>query len=296
MARTIATSASSSGRNRGVLMLAAVFGILSAALVFAFLNSKGGDGGGLPAADETGGAESVVVVTRDIQAGEKITSDMLTTRSLPASALLTGRLTRTEDVVGKVATAPLFIGEQVVAPKVTTFAGQNTVSFKVPDGLRALALQVPHEAWVVGGLVQPGDHVDILGLMTLIAVDPLTGVERLDTLTGIVAQDVEVLAVSQSLIKVVPNTDAKAGATVVPGATTAPSTAGSKPLDTGETYEKSLSVTVAVTPELAAKLALLDAMKDDQGQYRLIVRQKGDEEKLTGSITWSLEDILTKKR
>ena len=44
MNRTIA-AASSSSRNRGVLLLAAVFGILSAMLMFAFLNSKGGDDG-----------------------------------------------------------------------------------------------------------------------------------------------------------------------------------------------------------------------------------------------------------
>ncbi len=46
MNRTIASAtSSSSSRNRGVLLLAAVFGILSAMLMFAFLNSRGGDDG-----------------------------------------------------------------------------------------------------------------------------------------------------------------------------------------------------------------------------------------------------------
>ncbi|MBI5949805.1 MAG: Flp pilus assembly protein CpaB [Chloroflexi bacterium] len=290
MARSIATTASPSGRNRGVLMLAAVFGILSAALVFAFLNSGDGSGGDLSGLDSAGGAESVVVVTRDIQAGEKITADMLTTRPLPAAALLVGRVGNADDVVGKVATSPLYAGEQVTTPKVTTYVGQNSLAWKVPEGMRAISLQVPHEAWVAAGLIQPGDRVDILGITTLTTVDPLTGVERPDTITGIIAQDVEVLAISQTLVKVIPNADVKTAGAAGVAATTA------KPGEDAATYEKAISITLALTPELAAKVALIDAMKDEQGQYRILPRQKGDSQKLAGGTTWSLEDIFAPKK
>ena len=67
------TAAAGSSRNRGVLMLAAVFGILSAALMFAFLNSRGAKDSTLDQALNAGnGAESVLVFTRDVGAGEKI--------------------------------------------------------------------------------------------------------------------------------------------------------------------------------------------------------------------------------
>src|SRR3970282_2129743 len=110
MSRTIAAASGSSGRNRGVLMLAALFGILSAALVLA----------------------------KNVEVGEVITDDMVTTRNLPRSVALPSALNDRSQIVGKLATAPLFQGEQVLQPKVTTYEGQNTLSFKVPNGMRAL--------------------------------------------------------------------------------------------------------------------------------------------------------------
>ena len=69
--------------------------------------------------------------------------------------LLQGRFeaTRTEELVGKVTTAPAVVGEQVLAAKVTTYEGQAGLAYKIPEGMRALSLQVPHEAWIAAGLV-----------------------------------------------------------------------------------------------------------------------------------------------
>lgn len=302
MARSIAAAASGSARNRAVLMLAAIFGILSAILMFAFLNSRGGDGEVNQALNASAGAQSVAVVTRDIQVGDKITADMVTMKSIPGAALLPGHLTKTEDIVGKVATAPMFAGEQVVTPKITTFEGQNTLSWKVPPGMRAVSLQVPHEAWITGGLPQPGDRIDFLALVTMTRTDPLTGQERPDVIADIIAQDVEVLAMSQKIVKTVPNTDAAksatadaAGASATPGAA-AVVDSGAKPLDDGATYEKAISVTLALPPDLAAKVALVDAMKDDVGQYRILLRQKGDDTQLTGNTQITYDDLFSKKK
>ncbi|MCC6381992.1 MAG: Flp pilus assembly protein CpaB [Dehalococcoidia bacterium] len=310
MARSIATATSGSSRNRGVLLLAALFAVLSAALMFAFLNSRGGGESAADKALNAGqGAQDVLVVTRDVPAGERITSDMVTTRSVPVAALLNGHLTDQKDVLGKVTTAPLYAGEQVTAPKVTTYAGQTTLAFKVPDGMRALGLQVPHEAWIVGGLVQPGDRVDVIGITTLSKIDPLTGQERPDVVGGIIAENVEVLAVSQTLVKVIPNLDMKAK--VAEGATAeatagadASATPGSGPLATGSgaskdsdaTFEKAISITLALPPDLAAKVAIIDALKDDVGQYRIVPRQRGDGVPITGALTWSLEDVFGAKK
>ncbi|MEO6398698.1 MAG: Flp pilus assembly protein CpaB [Tepidiformaceae bacterium] len=299
MARQIAAVSSGSNRNRGVLMLAAVFGILSALLMFAFLSSRGGDS--TSDSGFTGGAaESVVVVTRNVYVGEKVSADMLGLKSYPTGALLVGHIQSKDlsTLVGKVATAPLFEGEQVIEAKVSTYEGQNSLTWKVPDGMRALTLQVPHEAWIAAGLPQPGDRVDVLAITTLVRSDPLTGQERPDVVSGYMAQDVEVLAVAQSLVKTVPNLDAKkatAGGTVAPGGSSvgAPS---SKPGETADTYEKSISITLALPPDLAAKVALVDAMKDDLGQYRILPRQKGDSTPITGTTTWSYDDIFPAKK
>ncbi|MGE3076955.1 MAG: Flp pilus assembly protein CpaB [Dehalococcoidia bacterium] len=298
MNRTIAAASSSSSRNRGVLLLAAVFGILSAMLMFAFLNSRGGDDGIAEQLNSGAGAESVVVLTRNVNVGEKITSDMLGTKTVPAVALVDGYLKDTEaqSLVGQIAVAPMYAGEQVITSKISTYAAQNTITWKVPDGMRALSLMVPHEAWIAGGLPQPGDRVDILGITAFTQTDPLTGEERPDLLAGYIAQDVEILAVSQTLVKTYPKvadkTDNTNGAAEV---STNPASQAVAQDDNPGTYEKAISITVALPPDLVAKVALIDAMDDETAQFRILPRQRGDSDPISGKITFSYEDIFPAK-
>ena len=279
-----------------MLLLAAVFGVLSALLMFAFLNSKGGDDGVQEALDSGSGAETVVVLTKNVNVGDKITSDMLGTKTIPAAGIVEGYFKDSDmsDLVGKVATAPMYSGEQVLAAKVTTYEGQDTATWKVPEGMRGLSLQVPHEAWIAAGLPQPGDRVDVLGITTLMKVDPLTGEEKPDVIAGFVAQDVLVLAIAQSVVRTIPKIDADAK-TSGDGSTTGSGIQQSQavsPDQESTTYEESMSVTLALPPDLAAKVALLDAMKDDVGQYRLLVRQKGDAAPVQGKQIYSYEDVF----
>ena len=291
MARSITAVASNSSRNRGVLLLAAVFGILSAILIFAFLKSSGDSSTKVNDAINAGaGAESVVVLTRTVSAGEKITSDMLTTKTVPVSALLEGHSTKTEDFVDKVAVQTMFTGEQVLSPKVTSFEGEATLAYQVPEGLRALGLTVAHESWIIGGLPQPGDRVDVVGITSLRKVDPLTGEEKLELISGIIAQDVEVLSVGQTLVKGIPTTD---GTTTTVAPTTAPA---EEDKEDGDTRETAISVSIALTPEQSAKVAMIDALKDDEGQWRLIARRKGEGDTVTGQLTWTIDDIFTFKK
>jgi Flp pilus assembly protein CpaB len=267
--------------------------------MFAFLSSRGGDDGVEQVLNSGAGAETVVVLTKNVNVGDKITSDMLGTKTVPAAGLVDGYFKDKDlqSLVGKVATAPMYQGEQVLSAKVTTYEGQDTVTWKVPEGMRGLSLQVPHEAWIAAGLPQPGDRVDVLGITTLMKVDPLTGEEKPDVIAGYIAQDVLVLAVAQSVVRTVPKIDANATTSDSPGGST--STGGGSiqqsqavSPDAEATYEKSISVTLALPPDLAAKVALIDAMKDDVGQYRLLVRQKGDSAPVEGKQVYSYEDLF----
>lgn len=324
-----ASAVSGSSRNRAVLLIAAVCAVLSGALMFAFLNSRGSDGSDLEAAlTSAGGAESVVVVARDIPVGEQITDEMLEIKPVPTSALLLGRVTSTEDIVGKVAVAPMYAGEQVVISKVTTYVGQNTLAYKVPTGMRALSLQIPHEAWANAGLVQPGDRVDVLGVTTTMKTDPLTGEEKPNVVAWYITENVEVLAFAQTTVKVIPGVDGELvtvpasgdeatdtnGSTETTVTTTDPETGEvirttttgsggsaqiadpkSKPGDEAPSYETAISITLALPPDVAAQVLILDAMKDDVGQYRIVTRQKGDTSTSASSdgvSSWSFEDIF----
>ena len=298
MNRTIASAASSSSsRNRGVLLLAAVFGILSAMLMFAFLNSRGGDDGISEQLNSGEGAESVVVLTRNVNVGEKITADMLSTKTVPAVALVDGWIGSDEaqSLVGQVAVAPLYAGEQVLNSKVSTYEGQDSISWKVPAGMRALSVQVPHEAWIAAGLPQPGDRVDVLGITAFVTTDPLTGEEKPDLLAGYLAQDVQVLAVAQTIVKTIPKIETKSDDKTGNGAaavSTNPAAQAVAPSDETATFEKSISLTLALPPDLAAKVALLDALEDDIGQYRILPRQRGDADPISGKTTYNYEDIF----
>jgi pilus assembly protein CpaB len=296
--RTVTAASSSSSRSKGVLLLAAAFGVLSALLMFAFLNTRGGDSGASQGFDFGAGAESVVVLTQDVQVGEVITDEMLGVKTIPSAALLTGFYpdTALQSLVGKVATAPMYMGEQVIEPKVTTYAGQDTATWKIPDGMRAISLAVPHESWIVGGLPQPGDRVDIIALATLMKVDPLTGEQIPDVIAAFIAQDVEILAVSQSVVRTVPKVDGETGGVATgDGTTTGGSTSqGSRAVAPGDnsTYETAISITLALPPDLAAKVVLLDAVEDDVAQYRIALRQKGDSAPIAGENVFSWEDIF----
>jgi pilus assembly protein CpaB len=281
VARSIAAVSGSSGRNRGVLLLAAVFGILSAVLIFAFLKTGDSSSSNVNDAINAGaGAESVVVLARDVTAGEKITSDMLTTKTVPATALLAGHSTNMDDFVDKVAVQTMYAGEQVLTAKVVGFDGGSSLTFKVPEGMRGLGLTVPHESWIIGGLPQPGDRVDVVAITAFRVTDPLTGTERPELISGIIAEDVEVLAMGQTLV-----------AGVAPAETSSGAAAAEESTD-GTSREGAISVTLALTPEQAAKVALIDAMEDNEGQWRLIARRKGEADPLTGATSWTLDEIF----
>lgn len=313
MARSLAQVATGTNRNRGVLMLAVVFGLLSAALMFAFLSNRGGDDSVRDVLEGTGEVQSVLVLARDVEFGETITADMVTEKSLPLTAILPGAAADRTDLVGMVAAAPLYEGEQILPGKLTSDSEQNTLAFKVPPGMRALSLEVPHEAWINAGLPQPGDRVDVMGLTTLVTVDPLTGQEQPDIVAGLIAQNVEVLAVSQSLVQYIPTvadrgTNASqgsaAGANGSEGATGEDETTGAgaddgvaggapyRPVDGEETYQEAISVTLALSPGDAARVAIIDAMDDGQGQFRLLTRYQGDDENVSGQQMWALDEVF----
>lgn len=306
MARSITAVKSGSGRNRGVLMVAAILGILSALLMFAFLSSRGGSSSTPKVGTGTGATQSAVIVTKDIQVGQKVTADDVTVQPVAASALLPGHLSNTSDVIGKVATAPMFAGEQVLPAKVTTFAGQTTLAYKVPAGMRAVSIQVPQESWIVGGLPQPGDYVDFLAITTLTKTDPLTGNQTPDVEAGLIAQNVEILAIAQTMVDTVPNIDNPAAASTTPGAGSTAGAGGAAPVatvspaDTGaakpggkdQTFEKAVSVTLALPVDVAARVELVDAMKKDTGQWRLLLRQKGDTSIVSGVTSWNYTDLF----
>lgn len=282
-----ATAGTKAGRSPALLLVAVLAGVLAAALMLAYLNNQSKAPSTLDVATEGGEVAPVVVVKRDIPYGTKLTEEMLEVRALPVAALLSGAISDPRQVVGKVTTAPLVAGEQIVPSKVSAYSGQDTLSYRVPAGRRAVSLQVPHEAWATAGLAQPGDYVDVLAVVKVVTVDPQSQKEVEAWQARIVAANVPVLAVAQSLVKVVPKVDEQGNLASDP-------VGGYRPTG-GETFEKAISITLGLTPEEAAAVAIVDAMNDSDAQFRILVRQTGDTTAAPGTL-WDLDDFLGGRR
>lgn len=262
--------------------MAVLAGVLAAALMLAYLNSqKGSETTSVPAA-EGSATVPVVVAKREIPFGTKITSDMLEVRELPAAAALVGAVTDPQQLVGKVTTAPMVPGEQFVPSKVSDYSGQDTLSYRVPDGRRAMAVQIPHEAWAAAGLVQPGDYVDILALVALTYTDE-SGNDHEYWSARVIAHNVPVLAVAQTLVPIIPKVDQAGNVTGNPE--------GSYRPVGGKDFHEAVSVTFGLTPEEAAMVAMIDAMPDNQAQFRILVRQTGDHTPAP-SASWDLLQVM----
>ena len=216
MARAVAGSRPERGK-RVYLVLAVVAALIAAVLVFAALNGGSDDGGGV----NTVATTKVVVAQQGIPANTRITAEMLEIKFLPTDEVNAEAFTAPSQVIDRVATAEVAAGDQIVPILVSRSAGQGG-SFVVQPGYRAISVEV-REVVTAGGNLEPGDHVDIIGIFEvadvvaandLLAVLGLpyevtappglatgaegSGNERL-VLTMTLLQNVKLLALAQSL-------------------------------------------------------------------------------------------------
>jgi pilus assembly protein CpaB len=215
---------------------------------------------------------SVVVANSNVAARTPLSPSLFEIREFPSEAVAPNALTSLDALNGKVLDSPVSAGEQIVAtrlvdpttPAAKTFAGQ------IPSGLRAMSLNFS-DIGGAGGLISPGDYVDVLAVF------------KKDTLgkdeSMIMVQDVLVLALGQDT-----GTDSTpaaqtpapiAAAVATPSSRIAPK-ATSTPTSSTERATVAASgthtVTVAVTPEAAERLALAE----DYGRLRYILRPVGE--------------------
>lgn len=153
------------GSNRMLLIAALVLGLLAALLVGVYLSGLNSENG---SSSTSGTTVPVVVAAQNIPALTVVTEQMLAVKSVPIDIAVAGAFSKTADVVGQTAQVNVAAGEQVLPAKVTSVTtaqsqyGINTpLSLVVPQGMRAISVQIGAVA-SAGGLVRPGDHVDLI--------------------------------------------------------------------------------------------------------------------------------------
>lgn len=177
--------------SRWALALAIVAG-LAAALV-SYLALKGAARSSDAPAIQ---GKPVVIAAQNIPARTRITLEMVKVETVPSHLLTEGALSDIQRAVGRVARYPIASGEQITQAKLAEASTGREISTHelasiVPPGKRAVAINVD-EATMVGGLVLPGDFVDVIGVFE---------VDRDNHIYAslVIAENVQVLAVAQNV-------------------------------------------------------------------------------------------------
>ncbi len=215
----------------------------------------------------------VLVLMQDIPRGKTLTAEMFGKRKYLTSALPFGVVSKLEDAVGRISGMALRKGvllENTLATKGASAGLQGMI----PDGKRAFTIRTPNVASGVAGLVQPGDHVDVLLTVDESNTDDETGGGAVVTLL----RNIEVLAVDQQLdgLAAAPAADKSRGRTSA-------SQPGIK------------SVTLIASPDDAMRLSLAQS----KGTLQLSLRSPGStsDESMVSTVAITFNDLLgrTKK-
>ena len=204
MNRNIA--AASNPGNRRLILAAVALGLLGAMLVYLASSSKGGSSS---SSAPSGEGVPIVVAKADIPARTKITAPMVEVRLVPLDAASALGFKDASQVVGQVTRFPIAVNEQVLTNKIVSLAGTSaagrSLSYVVPQGKRAIAITAS-DVQNAGGLLIPGDYVDIVVVYDVEFAGRAGGDRQ--TAASFVAhtvlQNVQVLAVSQNVVDLVP--------------------------------------------------------------------------------------------
>jgi pilus assembly protein CpaB len=262
--------------NRRLLLLALVAGIVAAILVYTALSRGSESTGGTSGA--TASMAPAVVAKQDIPARTKITTGMVEVRQMSLddrSELAYADLT---NVVGRVTRYPIATSEQVLSTKVVSLESAavtgDSLSYVIPDARRAMAVKVD-EVVAVGGLVLPGDYVDVMATFDVTFRDGESEKTENKYFTRLILQNIEVLAVAQTVVDAPTEAGTAAGSGAGATATAPETTEGQRARNTeAEPEPKAATVTLSLTPQEAQLIFLAE----QNGVLRMAVRPYGDAE------------------
>jgi pilus assembly protein CpaB len=255
-----------------VVALALVVGLATAYVVHQYVNGVRQEAKPIPMAQ-------VVTAAREIPARTMVTTDMLRVAQVPVTVKLPQAIVDPSQAAGKVSKEPISTGEQVLTTKLFGDRVESGLAFVVPPNKRAVAVAV-NEVVGSGGLIEPGDSVDVVAVVDLKAASaneqgapasPQPSATppppRAEAAAQYILQNVEVLAVAQTLEGDTPAAN-NSGNPLVPARSQPPQPAAQLPSAQPQAH----TVTLAVAPDEAARLILAE----EKGHIRLVLRAHGD--------------------
>lgn len=228
-----------------VKIIAVIAAVVTAALAFYYLRQV----------NESKPVETTVLqAATNIPSGAKITEDMLTKATVYEPDVIPAAATSTDQLIGMYADTNIYAGEQISTQKVTDQSASSNVtsfSYKIPKGMRTVTISIDPTT-SVAGMLQVGDHVDIIATYTKqgTAKDANGNPTDGGTVTRFIADNIEIAALDQTIVR---NTDDEDGSSNEQTFTT---------------------VTMFVTPELAKALV----WENQNGSVVLTLRSPNEDE------------------
>jgi pilus assembly protein CpaB len=151
-------------RRRLLLILAVFVAVIGTALVFLYVQ-----GADKRASDKYDNV-SVLKATQDIAAGETydaaLAAGKISPADVPRNQLNTGYQTSTTALSGKIASVPVFAGQQIISSQFGTEVESTTSSLVIPKGMIAISVNLTDPDRVAGN-IQNGSSVAIFVTGTL---------------------------------------------------------------------------------------------------------------------------------
>jgi len=142
-------------RSKAALGLSIVLGVLAVAVMTVYMSQE------RSSLLQEAAMKDVLVATTDILQNTVLDERLVQQIQVPAKYLQPKALTDPAAARGRVVTVPIARGSQVLGTYLAD-VGETSLSYEVPRGRRAITIAVS-DVTGVGGLIRPGNFVDIVG-------------------------------------------------------------------------------------------------------------------------------------
>lgn len=178
--------------NKKIIILAVIIGLITIFALNYYLTTVVQED---PAVQREQEQASVVVAVSNIPQHTRITGEMVIMKAVFVDAVHPDALRKIEDAVGGISRSEIVRDEQVLSSRVATEEMRASLSYRIPEAMRAMAISTG-EVSGVSGYISPGDRVDILvsySFFTQEQEDEETGANDILT-TYTTMQNVQVIA------------------------------------------------------------------------------------------------------
>ncbi|MBZ5725777.1 MAG: Flp pilus assembly protein CpaB [Acidobacteriia bacterium] len=171
----------------GVLVFATVVAAVGGLLTYRFLISRQQSAKAAPTV-------RIALAARDLQVGSVLKEEDIQLADW-SGAVPVGATNRAVELKGRGVMTAMYAKEPIIESRLAPPGAGGGLAMMIPNGMRAMALQV-NDVVGVAGFVVPGMHVDVL-----ISGSGPTGNAGLGTLTKTLLQNIEILSAGQDFRK-----------------------------------------------------------------------------------------------